>query len=79
MKVKVGLIGVFDMLKFKNLRRNRADVTLNTARRPGKVYVCCCTGERLAEVPTEYRDGKLLLKLDNSFNGRGVMLYELLF
>ena len=26
MKVKVGLIGVFDMLKFKNLRRNRAEM-----------------------------------------------------
>ena len=25
MKVKVGLIGVFDMLKFKNLRKNVAD------------------------------------------------------
>ena len=26
MKVKVGLIGVFDMLKFKNLRRDRAEM-----------------------------------------------------
>ena len=35
--------------------------------------------EMLAEVPAEYRDGKLLLKLDNTLNGKGVMLYELLF
>ena len=61
------------------LRRNRAEVTLNTARRPAKIYACCHTGKRLAEVPTEYRDGKLLLKLDNTLNGKGVMLYELLF
>lgn len=61
------------------LRRNRAAVTLNSARRPSKVYVCSSTGERLAEVPAEYRDGKLLLKLDNTFNGKGVILYELLF
>ena len=26
MNVKVGLIGVFDMLKFKNLRKNRAEM-----------------------------------------------------
>ena len=61
------------------LRRNRAEVTLNTGRPPRKVYVCSCAGERLAEVPTEYREGKLRLTLDNAYNGNGVMLYELLF
>lgn len=34
MKVKVGLIGVFDMLKFKNLRRNRAEMIASAEAKP---------------------------------------------
>ena len=34
MKVKVGLIGVFDMLKFKNLRRDRAEMIASAEAKP---------------------------------------------
>ena len=34
MKVKVGLIGVFDMLKFKNLRKNRAEMIASAEAKP---------------------------------------------
>lgn len=34
MNVKVGLIGVFDMLKFKNLRKNRAEMIASAEARP---------------------------------------------
>ena len=30
MKVKVGLIGLFDMLKFKNLKKNRLEAINNS-------------------------------------------------
>ena len=34
MNVKVGLIGVFDMLKFKNLRKNRAEMIASAEAKP---------------------------------------------
>lgn len=34
MNVKVGLIGVFDMLKFKNLRKNRAEMIASAKAKP---------------------------------------------
>lgn len=34
LKVKVGLIGIFDMLKFKNLKRDRLEAIENTPAKP---------------------------------------------
>ena len=59
-------------------RAGKAQVTLSVGDGPRPtLYACSQTGQRLAEVPCDVRDGKLTFTADNTLQGQPVFVYEL--
>ena len=79
MNVKVGLIGVFDMLKFKNLRKNRAEMIASAEAKPlpgtyrvnelAKRLHPTAQHLKIAEIIDETHDAKSFVLVPDKENG----------
>ena len=60
------------------LRRGKAVMTLQRNFQGFRLYAMDPNGTRLSECPFRTENGKTILELDNSRNGRAVLAYELI-